>query len=129
MIVVDASALLEVLVGRPDPALPVRLAEADVLHAPHLLDTEVLHALRRLVGSGRLALAEAEDARRHLAALAIDRYPHHPLTDRVWSLRGNLSAYDATYVALAAELGATLVTADARLAAATGLPAPVELHG
>jgi predicted nucleic acid-binding protein len=128
VIVIDASALVEVLVGRPSEELAVRLSGVDVLHAPHLLDTEVLHVLRRLVGRGLLQASQADEARRHLGALAIDRYPHAPLSDRVWALRENLSTYDATYVALAEALDATLVTADARLAGAPGLTATVELH-
>ena len=128
MIVVDASAVIEVLVGRAPPSLAPRLAAETTLHAPHLLDTEVLHGLRRLVASRHLTDDQADEARSSFDALTIDRYPHAPLSTRVWSLRGNLSAYDATYVALAEALDAPVVTTDARLAAAPGLPTVVELH-
>ncbi len=128
MIVVDASAVIEVLVGEPNETLPARLADETVLHAPHLLDTEVLHVLRRLEQRRELAPERAAWARDLFDRLTIDRYPHHPLSDRVWELRPVLSAYDATYVALAEALDATLVTTDGRLARANGIQAAVEVH-
>lgn len=128
MIVVDASAVLEVLVGEPNEALVLRLARADALHAPHLLDTAVLHVLRRLEHRGELDPTQVESARLRFDKLAVDRYPHRPFSDRVWALRPALTAYDATYVALAEALGATLVTADHRLAAASGTGVTIEVH-
>lgn len=129
MLVVDTSAVLAALVA-PDaaPALVARLADDGDLHAPHLLDTEVLHALRRMTMSGALGEDRAADARVDVAELAVVRYPHEPLSDRVWELRHNLTAYDATFVALAEALDRPLVTCDARLAAAPGHGATVELH-
>lgn len=128
MIVVDASAVIEVLVGEPNETLAARLAEEAVLHAPHLLDTEVLHVLRRVEQRGDLTLERAAWARDMFDELAIDRYPHQPLNERVWELRPAVSAYDATYVALAEALEATLVTTDGRLARAAGVRATVEVH-
>lgn len=128
MIVVDASAILEVLVGEPNESLVLRLAGEDALHAPHLLDTEVLHVLRRFEHRGELTSGQVASARARFDELAIDRYPHRPLSDRVWALRPTLSAYDATYVALAEALDATLVTADRRLAGASGSDVEVEVH-
>jgi predicted nucleic acid-binding protein len=69
----------------------------------------------------------AADARSDFAELALVRYPHQPLNDRVWELRHNLTAYDATFVALAEVLAAPLVTCDARLASAPGHDARIEL--
>ena len=128
MIVVDASAVIDVLVGEPSETLASRLGAEPVLHAPHLVDTEVLHVLRRLEQRGDLTADQADRSRRMYAELGIARYPHWPLSDRVWELRPALSSYDATYVALAEDLGATLVTTDQRLGRAAGVRAPIEPH-
>jgi predicted nucleic acid-binding protein len=128
VLVIDTSAVLEALAAREsDPALVQRLADDGDLHGPHLIDTEVLHALRGLVMGGAISAERAADARTDFAELALVRYPHQPLGDRVWELRHNLTAYDATFVALAEALGAPLVTCDARLASAAGHGARVEL--
>ncbi len=126
MIVVDTSAVLAALAGRtPDRALVQRLADGD-LHAPHLIDVEILQALRGLVRGGKLSLDRADDVRVDVADLAIARYGHEPLADRVWALRDNLTAYDAVFVALSEALAVPLITCDARLAAAPGIA--VELY-
>jgi predicted nucleic acid-binding protein len=128
VLVVDTSAALAALVaGEPPAGLVERLAGDGDLHAPHLIDIEILHALRRMTITGELSAERAADARTDFADLALTRYPHHPLGDRIWELRHNLSAYDATFVALAEVLDATLITCDARLAAAPGNPAEVQL--
>lgn len=126
MIVVDASALVDALAAeQPYPELRERLS-AGRLHAPHLVDVEVANALRRLAAVGELSVARAADARADFAELIIVRYPHLPLLERIWELRGSLTAYDAAYVALAEMLDAPLVTCDARIAAAPGHRARVE---
>lgn len=129
MLVVDSSAVLEALAAR-DPAagLIERLAVDGDLHAPHLIDTEVLHALRRMLRRGRISGERAHDARTDYADLTLVRYPHEPLNDRVWELRENLTAYDATFVALAEALDVPLITCDARLAAAPGSHARIEIY-
>lgn len=129
MLVVDSSAVLEALAAR-DPAteLVERLAEDGDLHVPHLIDTEILHALRRMLRKGQISGERAHDARTDYADLTLVRYPHEPLNDRVWELRENLTAYDATFVALAEALEVPLVTCDARLAAAPGSRARIEVY-
>ena len=128
MLVVDTSAVVAVLVGRPpDRRLTDRLGADGDLHVPHLLDVELLHALRRLVRTGQLSEERAADARADFAELAVVRYGQQPLADRAWELRDNLTAYDATFVALAEALAVPLVTCDARLARAPGHRAAVEL--
>ena len=128
MLVVDTSAVVAALVGRPpDRRLVDRLGHDGDLHAPHLLDVELLHALRRLVRTGQLTQERAADARADFAELAVVRYGHQPLADRVWHLRDSLTAYDATFVALAEALEVPLVTCDARLARASAHRAAVEL--
>ena len=128
MLVVDTSAVVDALVARPrNERLASRLSVDGDLHAPHLLDVELLHALRRLERVGGLSESRAADARADFADLVIVRYGHAPLADRVWELRDNLTAYDATFVALSELLDVPLVTCDARLAAASGHRATVEL--
>lgn len=128
MLVVDTSAVLDALAARaPAHGLLERLARDGDLHGPHLIDTEVLHALRRMTMSGAISHERAADARSDFAELALVRYPHEPLNDRVWELRHNLTAYDATFVALAEALNAPLITCDARLASAPGHTAQIEL--
>ncbi len=126
MLVVDTSAVLAALTGGGPPALIARLSEDGDLHAPHLLDTEILHALRRLARQRTITESRAEDIRTDVDELAVTRYPHAPLSDRVWELRGNLTAYDATFVALAEALGVPLITCDRRLSSAPGHSATVE---
>ncbi len=129
MLVVDSSAVLAALAARyPAAGLVERLAEDGDLHAPHLIDTEVLHALRRMLRRGQISDERAHDARTDYAELTLVRYPHEPLNDRVWELRENLTAYDATFVALAEALDVPLVTCDARLAAAPGHRARIEVY-
>lgn len=118
----DASVVVDALLGAPeDSRLRSRLfAGGASLHAPHILDLEVLHVLRRLERRGILHLSRAAEAVEDLLDLPLTRYPHVDLADRVWELRGALTAYDAAYVALAEALGAPLLTRDAALASAGG---------
>src|SRR5215217_1055435 len=85
------------------------------------MDAQVAQTLRRLVAAGRLSAHDGEGLLTTWAALALVRHPVHALLPRVWALRENVSAYDATYVALTEALSCALLTADARLARA---PAP-----
>ncbi len=100
-----------------------RLGDDGDLHAPHLIDIEILHALRGLVRAGKLSADRAQDVRSDVAALAITRYGHEPLADRIWALRENLTAYDAAFVALSEALKVPLITCDARLASAPDITA------
>jgi predicted nucleic acid-binding protein len=126
VIVVDASAVVDFVALRRNAALPDRMS-ASGLHAPHVVDVEVTHALRGMVFRGELSLERAEAARADHAEMPITLYPHALLLERAWHLRDALSAYDAVYIALAELLPAPLVTCDARLAAATGHEAEIEL--
>jgi predicted nucleic acid-binding protein len=127
VLVVDTSAVMNALAAAdPSAALVERLASDPDLHAPHLIDVEFLHALRRLCISGNLSEDRASDVRTDFRDLALIRYPHEELADRIWELRHNLTAYDAAFVALAEALGAPLVTCDGKLAATPGHRAEVE---
>jgi predicted nucleic acid-binding protein len=129
VIVLDASVVLEVLLRMPaGVALDERLFSAgETLHAPHLLDLEVAQVLRRYAAAGDVDASRCRAALDDLAGIALTRYPHDFLMQRVWDLRGNLSAYDAVYVALAETLDAPLLTRDQRLAKAPGHAARVEV--
>lgn len=129
MIVLDASVVVEILLRTADASrIEDRvLGAGEPLHAPHLLDVEVAHVLRRYVLAGELTARRAAPALELLAAMPLIRHSHTMLLPRIWGLRENLTAYDAAYVVLAEGLGATLVTRDARLARACGHRALVEL--
>lgn len=129
MIVVDASLVLDVLLRASTlPHLTRRLlAKRESLHAPHVLDLEVAQVVRRYWNAGELDDERGAEALDDLADLPIHRYPHDLLLPRIWELRANLTAYDAAYVALAEALGAPLLTRDARLAAAPGHEARIEV--
>jgi predicted nucleic acid-binding protein len=130
VIVVDASALLEVLLGTPAAkSLEDRLfAAGETLHAPHLLDVEIVQVVRRYAARGDIDDARGRAALTDLADFPLQRYPHDFLLPRIWDLRNNLTAYDAAYVALAEALEAPLITRDRRLAAAIGHEARVEVY-
>ena len=124
MIVVDASAAVRALLHDGEAR---RYLSTERLAAPHLVDAEVLQAMRRLVARGTVASQIADGAVRQWSRLGVRRLAVHWLSERVWELRHNLSAYDASYVALAEALDCPLLTADARLAGAPGPGCPITL--
>jgi predicted nucleic acid-binding protein len=129
VIVIDASAILELLLRKSAAAAIERrlFGGRETLHAPHLLDVEVAHVLRRYALAGEMSAERGRDALEDLEDLSLCRYPHHVFLPRVWELRANLTAYDAVYVALAEALDAPLITRDRGLAGAVGHRARVEM--
>jgi predicted nucleic acid-binding protein len=122
LIVLDTSAAVDFLADfEHGPWVAAQLLDADEVHAPHLLDVEVVGVLRRLVRERRLSRRRAEAALVALVDLDVTRHAHLPLLARMWALRTNVRASDAAFVALAEGLGARLVTLDTRLVAAPGL--------
>ena len=110
---------MEWLLGLPlADAVADRIASAESVHAPALLDIEVAHVLRRYCAAGEISDRVAERALSALAELDAVRYTHELLLPLIWRLRHNLTAYDAAFAALAAVLDAPLVTLDARIAQA-----------
>lgn len=119
-IVFDASALVELLLLSPigEQAAPfVRAASGDI-HLPHLADNESVSVLRGLALAGTLEPGRAAGALIDLRDFPAQRWRADALFERMWELRENVTAYDATYVALAEALDAVFVTADAKLARA-----------
>lgn len=128
--VLDASALLEWLLRTPTGlAVEAHVFSRRVpaLAAPHLIDLEIAQVLRRWVAAGRLTAPRAALALQACRDLRLRRYPHTDLLPRIWALRGNATAYDAAYLALAEALGAELVTCDRGLAAVPGTRARVRV--
>ena len=131
MIVLDASAVVALLVGQGLGAERIRRkveGPGESLHVPHVMDLEVLHALRRQTLLGTLSGKRSDEAIEDLKSMAFVRYPHATLIDRIWSLKNNLSAYDAAYISLAEALDAPLITMDARLAQVPRIRAAVEVY-
>lgn len=128
MLVVDASCLYDMLVGRPNAErIRSRLAADPENTAPHVIDVEVLSVIRREFLRGLLDATAASQAMEDLRDWPGERFGHRALLERAWELRSNVRGWDALYVALAEALEATLVTTDARLARAAGLRCPVEV--
>ena len=122
MIVLDASAAVAALLRDGSAREAVG---GEQLHVPHLIDAEVVQSLRRLVATGRLPASSGQHLVTTWSELGLVRHPLHALLPRMWELRENVSAYDATYIALAEALDCALLTADARLARAPGTSCPI----
>jgi predicted nucleic acid-binding protein len=129
LIVLDASAAIDWLLRTPAGLrIDRRIYSRDEsLHAPHLIDVEISHVLRRLVREGEISADRAGQVIEDLLVLRLTRYPHWMLLPRIWKLRNNLSAYDAAYVSLAEQLGATLISREFKLSSAPGHTASVEI--
>ena len=128
MLIVDASALYEVVVGARRAELIRRRLDADPdLAAPHVIDVEVLSTIRRDHMLGRLDLTLARQAVADLQSWPGERFAHLNLISRAWELRNNVRSWDAFYIALAEALDGTLLTLDRRLGGVPGLRCTVEV--
>jgi predicted nucleic acid-binding protein len=117
VIVLDASAAVLGLLNDADAR---RQLVAGTVAIPHLADSEVVSAIRAQLQRREISSGDAGAAIARWAHIGVRRFAAVGLLPRIWELRDNLTAYDATYVALAEALGCELVTADARLAHAAG---------
>ncbi len=117
MIVLDASVVVELLLcGAKADTIRRELAFlGEPWIVPHLIDIEAASALRRLTASQRIDSHRINEFLAELAALPAERYAHPPLLGRIWELRHNFTAYDATYIALAEATDAVLFTCDEKL--------------
>jgi predicted nucleic acid-binding protein len=125
--VVDASVYVDALVGAGlhGDLARVQLRAAGVLQVPAIFGAEATSALRALVMRGELSPIRAAAAVEQIRLTRTEQYSFEPFSRRIWELRANLTVYDAWYVALAEWLGTDLLTADDRLAAATGPRCPI----
>lgn len=126
-LVCDASALVALLLdgGAVGEWVAARLSGA-ALVAPALVDFETSNVIRRQELAGVVSPDQAAQANADLMDLPIERWPYELLGSRVWQLRHNLSSYDASYVAVAEQVGAPLITLDSRLAHAPGPRCAIE---
>jgi predicted nucleic acid-binding protein len=129
VIVLDASAAIELVLRteRADRIAARALDPTQRLHAPQLIDIEVVQVLRRLHLARELTLERAQLALTDFESLVVERHAHRSLVRRVWALRSAMSAYDAAYVALAEALAAPLLTCDEKLSRSHGHDAHIEL--
>lgn len=129
MIVVDASVVLELLLRTPLASLVEEriFSPEETLHAPHLIDLEILQVLRRYTLTGEMDSERGQEAINDFQDLPIFRYPHYTFSNRIWDLKHNMTAYDAVYIALAEGLSSPLLTCDSRLSEAPGHQAEIEL--
>jgi predicted nucleic acid-binding protein len=118
-VVVDASTMVDLLVGSAVAAALHERLRAQELHAPAHFDAEVLSALGRLHRAGHLSERQAATRLDRLAAAPVERHPLPPLLPGAWRMRHNLRLVDALYVALADRLHVSIVTTDRGMAAAS----------
>jgi predicted nucleic acid-binding protein len=124
-VVIDASALVELLLqSKRAPAVLQAVGDTEMV-APDGINPEVLSTLRRFERIGALPAGRASLAVDHLLDASVRRFPTLPLLPAAWELRAILTAYDACYVALARDLGCPLITGDLRLSRASGLGVPL----
>ena len=129
MIVIDASVVAHALTEPSDLGARARgtIDGGGGLHAPQLIDLEVASFLRKRLAAGTLDNEQTNVALGDLIHLPIRRYPHGPMLPRIWELRENVTPYDASYIALAEQLGCTFVTGDARLAKVRAAQCQIEV--
>lgn len=129
MIVLDASAAVELIFATPSGAAVARRLRAEALHTPAHFDVEVIGAIRRAVVRGLLSDHEGLVAVADFQNLPVRRWPTKPFVERAYELRSTHTVADGAYVALAEGLAAPLVTCDRRLASSHGHGADIEFVG
>lgn len=126
--VVDASAMVAILLdGGADGEWAATEVNGSHISAPALMPFETANIIRRSGQSGLVTLDAAAQAHADLLRRALDLWAYEALAERAWALRDNLTAYDASSVALAELLDVPLVTLDARMATAPGIRCEVRV--
>ncbi len=119
MIVVDASIIVHLIADATvDSNIVEIVRRAEKLVAPHLIDLEVLNALRKKLQQNRYSRERLELAFEDFNSIPIERLSTNYLNSRIWELCNNLTPYDASYVALAESLNIPLLSRDAKMAGA-----------
>lgn len=130
MIVVDASVVVDMLLGPGSPAgdaLAAYLSDGGVVAAPHLVDAEVGQALRRYALRGEIGQQRSVDMVGVFSDIPMQRYAHRHLLERAFELRNNVTVYDGLYLALAELLDLPLMTGDRALGEVPGCNAVVDV--
>ena len=125
--VLDASAVVALFTRQNGSEEVQQALETRYVYAPEIIDAEVLSALARHERHGKLSQSHARGLVTMLSLMPVRRIPHRVLLSGAWKRRGNLSLYDAMYVALAARIGGRVMTKDRKLAASPNLDVPVTL--
>jgi predicted nucleic acid-binding protein len=122
VIVVDASLILHIIAdGAIQPEVIEMLRNAGPMIAPHLIDLEVMNAIRRQRQHGKSSKPRIAQTITDFNALTIERHDTHHLNPRIWELCDNFTSYDASYVALAESLQVPLISRDVKMSNAPGL--------
>ena len=120
-LVIDASVIVAGLIDTGTEGIWAEsLIASENLLAPELIMVEATNILRRLELAKEISPIESGLAQKDLMRLDVQLFPFNPFAERIWSLRNNLTSYDAWYVALAEALDCPLATLDLKLTKASG---------
>jgi predicted nucleic acid-binding protein len=127
VIVLDASAAVELVLATPPGAAVAQRLRGETVHTPAHFDVEVIGAIRRAVVRQLISDHEGLVAVADFQSLPLRRWPTKPFVQRGYQLRSTHTVADGVYVALAEGLAAPLITCDGRLAQSHGHSAEIEL--
>ena len=120
-LVIDASVIVAALIDTgTEGNWAESLIASEILIAPELMMVEATNILRRLELAKEISPIESGLAHKDLMRLDVQLFPFNPFAERIWTLRNNLTSYDAWYVALAEALDCPLATLDLKLTKASG---------
>ncbi len=117
-LVLDASAMVELLLDTERSSSIRDELRARTLTAPAHFDAEVMSAIGRLRRNGDLSEGNAATRIERLAGAPVRRAPLAPLLAGAWARQGDTRLTDALYIELAHALDTVVITTDVRLALA-----------